>query len=120
MEDNSDPARTHPAGAPHSFQTYALEPWGGGWGLDSFGSKGMGAPAGWVPAGSLLTSTSDWLPWLACWLAGFIHFPIDLLLTWFKTKRKKNQPLTFDVLHEKMKTVLQCETLKIYVLDTQL
>ena len=67
----------------------------------------MGAPAGWVPAGSLLTSWNQlveyqpgrsWPPtlwlviyWLAGWLAGFIHFAIDLLLLWFKNKPKQNE-----------------------------
>ena len=55
-----------------------------GWcmGLGSVGSKG----AGWVPAGSLLTS-----PLAGCllagstgWLAGLIKFATDLLLPWFK------------------------------------
>ena len=54
----------------------------------------MGAPAGWVPAGSLLTSPSGWLStgWLAGWLAGLIPLATDLLLPWFKglgTKRQK-------------------------------
>ena len=58
-----------------------------GWwvGLGSVGPKG----AGWVPAGSLLTSLlAGFL--LAGWLAGLIHFATDLLLPWFKglgTKR---------------------------------
>ena len=60
--------------------------------LESGGLKGMGAPAGWVPAGSLLTSPSGWLStgWLAGWLAGLIPLATDLLLPWFKgfdTKR---------------------------------
>ena len=61
-----------------------------GWcvGLGSVGSK----RAGWVPAGSLLTSPLAGCL-LAGWLAGLINFATDLLLPWFKglgTKRQKN------------------------------
>ena len=44
------------------------------------------APAGWVPAGSLLTSYPLAGHLLAGWLACFIHFAIDLLLSWIKNK----------------------------------
>ena len=99
-----------------------------GWwvGLGSVGPKG----AGWVPAGSLLTSLLAGCL-LAGWLAGLIHFATDLLLPWFKglgTKRQKISkkchfftqkehpaPQKPEVLHEKLKTVLPMVILKFII-----